>query len=203
MIKIIFKFLGVDVSKGFTQHYLFGKKDSAGFTLLESVVAIFVLSLAITGAFSAVRQGLSQTTYAKNEVRAFYLAQEAIEVIRNERDQNRLSTLLSGSGAVTNWLTDISSCIGATCRVDASGPGSPATYLYPCGESWGSCPYMTQDPNSLVYGYWSNGLETNFKREIQIELVNPNELAITVRVSWTQGVIGHEFKVKTLLFNWL
>jgi prepilin-type N-terminal cleavage/methylation domain-containing protein len=200
MIKKLFKFLGVDVSRGFTRT---PKTWVSGFTLLESVVAIFVLSLAITAAFSAVRQGLLQTNHAKNEVRAFHLAQEAIEVLRNERDQNRLSTLLSGSGAVTNWLTDISGCIGSTCRVDASGPGNPAEYLYPCGENWDSCPYMRQDPTTLVYGYDFADPETNFKREIQIELVNPNELAVTVRVSWKQGIINYEFKVKTLLLNWL
>lgn len=178
-------------------------KRSRGFTLLESIIAIFVLSLAISGAFAAVRQGLSQTIHAKNEVRAFYLAQEAIEVLRNERDQNRLSTLLGGSGTVTPWLTDITGCIGGTCRVDASGPGDPAAYLYPCGENWGSCPFMKQDPDTLVYGYDPDGLDTNFKREIQIELVNPDEIAVTVRVFWTQGIIDHEFKVKTILLNWL
>ena len=39
--------------------------------------------------------------------------------------------------------------------------------------------------------------------EVKIESINANEVAVTVRVSWTKGVVTREFKVKTLLFNWI
>ncbi|MEK7669448.1 MAG: type II secretion system protein [Patescibacteria group bacterium] len=177
----------------------------AGFTVLESIVAIMVLSLSISGAFSAVQQSLSQSIIAKDEIKAFYLAQEAIEIIRNKRDTNQLSIISTGSG---NWLDGISalagdSCyFGKTCRADATGPNN--IYLYSCSGSWDSCEILRQDSTTFLYNYDANDPTTNFKREIQIESINANEVAVTVRIIWTKGlIITREFKVKTSLFNWI
>ncbi|MFH0804418.1 MAG: hypothetical protein V1896_02365, partial [Candidatus Zambryskibacteria bacterium] len=76
--------------------------------------------------------------------------------------------------------------------------------IYDCGTGgWGSCTqYLKQDPDTFLYSYGS-GNTTNFKREIQIETVNADEIAVIVQVSWKKGLITREFKVKTLLFNWI
>jgi len=186
-------------------------KRKRGFTVLESIVAIFILSLSISGAFSAVQASLSQSIIAKDEIKAFYLAQEAVEMIRNKRDANQLAIISTGSG---HWLRGIAEAddasnpcyFGKTCRVDATQAGG--TYIFLCPGSWGSCPMLNQDMadsgnTAYMYGYGSGGLwrTTNFKREIQIESINANEIAVTVRVSWTKGVINKEFKAKTHLFN--
>lgn len=184
---------------------IFNKK--AGFTVLESIVAIAVLSISISGAFSAVQQSLSQATIAKDEVRAFYLAQEAIEIIRNKRDNNQLAKI---NGGGNNWLANIAGdssypCdFNKICRVDAF-----STSLVRCGDSWDSCPILKQDPTTYLYGYDTAWSDTLFKREIQIEPIgydtdgNLIEIAVTVRIHWTKGLIGYEFKVKTHLFNWI
>ncbi|MFA6270591.1 MAG: type II secretion system protein [Candidatus Paceibacterota bacterium] len=176
---------------------------SRGFTILESIVAIAVLSLSVSGAFSAVTQSLSQATIAKDEVKAFYLAQEAIEVIRNKRDANQLSLLNTGSGF---WLAGIAQydtdpCyFEKVCQIDANP--IPPTLVYCNSSSWGSCAYLKQNPTTFMYNY-TTGTATNFKREIKIESVNANEVAIIVRVSWTKGIITREFKIKSYLFNWI
>ena len=103
-------------------------KSSKGFTVLESMVAIFVLSLSISGAFSAVQQSLSQSIISKDEVKAFYLAQEAIEIIRNKRDSNQLDKITNGSP--NSWLFGISDnptdpCyFGKICIIELSFPVS-------------------------------------------------------------------------------
>lgn len=179
-------------------------KSKRGFTILESIVAILVLSLSISGVFSAVQQSLSQTTIAKDEVRAFYLAQEAVELIRNKRDANRLSSI---NGPMVTWLSGIAAVandpcyFGKTCRVDATGPGG--TYLYSCGGGWGSCDVLRQNATTFLYGYDGSWPATNFKREIQLEQINTDEVSVTVRVSWDKGIISREFKAKTSLFNWI
>ena len=177
-----------------------------GFTILETIVAISIISLSISGVFSAVQQSLSQATISKDEVKAFYLAQEAIEVIRNKRDVNQLNKINTGAGS---WLDGITSaCPFATeaakntCTVDATN-----FEIVNCGiNNWGSCiQNLKQDSSTFRYGYNSSWSGTAFKREIQIELVrndeygNPVEIAITVEVSWNGG----KFKVKTHLFNWI
>lgn len=175
---------------------------SGGFTVLESIVAIAILSLSISGAFSAVTQSLSQATIAKEEVKAFYLAQEAMEIIKNKRDSNQLNIIKNGSG---HWLSGITQDVvdncffGKICRVESS---NPSNFSY-CGTTWGDCLILRQNSTTFLYGYNATWPATNFKREIQIEYINDDEIAVTVRVSWTKGIITREFKAKTHLFRWI
>lgn len=178
-------------------------KKQNGFTILESIIAIFVLSLSISGAFSAVQQSLSQSIISKDEIKAFYLAQEAIEMIRNKRDANQLYKIANPSTSNT-WLYGISQnsitdpCyFGKICKTDVV-----SNSLSYCGASWGSCSVLNQDTSSFLYSYGAYPA-TRYKREIQIESVNADEIAVIVRISWTKGIISKEFKVKTHLFNWI
>jgi len=180
------------------------RKNQRGFTILESVVAIFILSLSITGVFSAVQQSLSQAILAKDEVQAFYLAQEAVEIIRNKRDANQLNKIVNSSS--NSWLYGITENVadpcyfGKVCRVDANNQA----FTY-CGSTWNSCPILNQNTNTYLYSYTSgaNWVAAKFKREIQIESINVNEIAVTVRISWSKGIINREFKAKTHLLNWI
>jgi type II secretory pathway pseudopilin PulG len=60
------------------------KTTHAGFTLLETLVAVSVLMIAITATFTAAQSGLSAAIEAKDQVVAFYLAQEAVWDIRDD-----------------------------------------------------------------------------------------------------------------------
>lgn len=177
-------------------------KKANGFTVLESIVAIFVLSVAISGAFTAVQTSLSQSSNSKDEVKAFYLAQEAIEIIRNKRDANQLSRV---NGVSTSWLSGISEnsadpCyFGNVCRVESSLP----TTFVRCGGSWNTCPNLRQDSTSYLIGYNAAWGLTNFKREIVIGSPSADEIAVVVRVTWTRGLRTYEFKAKTHMFNWV
>lgn len=173
-----------------------------GFTVLESIVAIFVLSVAISGAFTAVQTSLSQSTISKDEVKAFYLAQEAVEIIRNKRDANQLSRI---SGVSTSWLSGFAEnsgdpCyFGKVCRVESSLP----TTFVTCGNSWDTCPNLRQDSSSYLIGYNGAWGLTNFKREIMMGAPSADEIAVVVRVIWTKGARTYEFKAKTHMFNWV
>lgn len=179
-------------------------KNKSGFTVLESIVAIFILSLAISAAFASVSDGLSDATKSKDEVKAFYLAQEAVEMIKNKRDANQLSRL---SGGANTWLTGISEnasdpCyFGKVCRVDVVSMN-----FVNCGNAWDTCTNLNQDPNTFLYSYGSFP-QSNFKREIKLELIkndifgNPIEIAVTVRIYWTKGTQTNDFEIKTFMFN--
>ncbi len=91
----------------------YNKNSKQGLTLVETLVAISVLMLSIAGPLAISAQGLVYASFAKNQISAFYLAQEAIELARNIRDEN------SKSG--TDWLTTLDSCKttnGKICLVD-------------------------------------------------------------------------------------
>lgn len=180
-------------------------KNKKGFTILEAIVAIAILSLAISGSFSAIRSGLFASSNAKEEIQAFYLVQEVVEIVRNRRDANRLDTLYGG---VSNWLTGITldspipargQChVGETCTFDSFNNNISA-----CSGSWGSCPVLRQDPNTFIYGYNGAWPATKFRREMQIESISATEVSLTVRISWTHGALNREFKTKTILTDWL
>ena len=57
-------------------------RSKQGFTLVESLVAISILSLSILATFTAVQGGLKSSNYVKDEIVAYYLTQEAIEYIK-------------------------------------------------------------------------------------------------------------------------
>jgi len=60
------------------------------FTLIEVVVAVFLLTVGTVGSFSLIQRTIALTTVSASRLQAAYLAQEGIEIIRNDRDTNYL-----------------------------------------------------------------------------------------------------------------
>lgn len=177
----------------------------AGFTLVETLVAISILSLSILGTFTAVQNGLQSSTFAKDQITAFYLAQESMEYIRNIRDENAIVTLqaLSTGSSGRNWLAGLSDVpsdpcyFGKTCTID-----SPMKQVTACFGSWGSCPYLNQDTTTSLFGYSSGWPQSKFKREIQFTQISAHEVNVTVSISWTSGGFAKTLRVQQLLLDW-
>jgi len=169
------------------------KMKTKGFTLIETLVAVAILVLATTGAFSAAQMGIVSSTYSKNQVIAFYLAQEAVEYIRNTRDNNGLQG--------QNWLSGISlnssdPCyFGNICTVDLVN----AT-LSRCPGGLGSCSFLKQDLNGF-YNHFS-GTDTAFRREIELKVIGPREISVRVSLSWKNGTINRTFNIRENIFDW-
>ncbi len=76
----------------------FFKQKNSGFTLVETLVAISIFTMSILALLSVLASGISDTGYAKQKMKASYLAQEGIECIRNVRDNYVLYTAVTGLG---------------------------------------------------------------------------------------------------------
>ena len=63
-------------------------KDKKGFTIIETLVAITILMISIAGPLTIAQKGFNAGIYAKDQVTASYLAQDAMEYIKNVRDNN-------------------------------------------------------------------------------------------------------------------
>jgi prepilin-type N-terminal cleavage/methylation domain-containing protein len=176
-------------------HYTKGLRKTRGFTIVESLVAISILVLAVTGAFTAAQKGISSATYSKNQVLAFYLAGEGVEQIRNIRDGNGLSQ--------RPWLTGISASqsdpcyFGNTCTVDTVN-----NVIAVCSGGASGCPNLQQDPVDKFYGYHSGWTGTIFKRSISLTSINANEISILVTINWNQGSIIRTFQIRENILNW-
>jgi len=171
--------------------------NKKGFTLVETLIAITILVLAVTGAFAAAHNGMMSSLYSKDQVTAFYLAQEAIEQIRNIRDQNGIR------GNTQGWLAGIANsgdpcAVGNTCYVDALSSSAP---LIQCPAT---CPNLLLNSNGF-YSY-DNGTTTKFRREVTVTSVpgsNGNEVVIQAKVFWSKGVlVDRSFTATEHLFNW-
>lgn len=179
------------------------KKNNKGFTLVETLVAISVLSISILGTFTATQSGLSQSVYAKDQISANYLVQEAMEFIRNVRDENALINLTS-TGSIS-WLsglsdTDTDPCyFGKKCNID-SFKGKNFGGIYECSADNCSL-YQDTDTTNPTYGLFGDSSHnwpiSRFKREITLTSVSSYEIIVTVNVIWDKGNI----KVNQSLFN--
>jgi len=69
----------------------YAKKNLKGFTILEMIVAIFLITVGIIGIFALITKTVSNSTVSRDEMTAAYLAQEGIEIVRNIRDSNYIN----------------------------------------------------------------------------------------------------------------
>lgn len=199
-----------------------------GFTLIETLIAVTVLSFAITGPMYIAQKGIEASIYARDEITASYLAQEAIEYIRFVRDSNKVKMdngITSSGGSPLTWLSYITSNPDdggdARCSPGGSGqcsinalildyfsPGSLAIRRY---RPLSTLPFLAfrTDTGYKYYGYntgtgtWSN---TGFKRWITVSETIPDvEAVVSVKVSWNPGVfsgVQRIFTVKEYIYNY-
>jgi prepilin-type N-terminal cleavage/methylation domain-containing protein len=183
---------------------------SSGFTLLETMVAITLLAVAIVAPMTLTAQSLASAYYARDEITAFYLAQEGLETVREVRDNNILFD--SQGGSVVDLLSGIP--INVTFRVDA-----PKNTIVDCTLD-GSCGKVLQTDGTL-YGYDSVWTPTQFTRTGIACYVQPDgsctsnatnlvtglpidEVKVTVTVTWRTGSIQQRsVVVSENLYKWV
>lgn len=191
--------------------------QSRGFTLMETLVAVLVLSLAITGPLTMAERGLRAALTAKDQTVAFYLAQDAIEFVRYARDTNCLVAGASATGCPPAvWITgnanpaqtiSLAPCVSssgtAACTIDVIAGSAPA------GCVGGVCSVINYDAARNYFTYGS-GTASPFTRTVSITspvcnagatVCNANEVLVSVKVTWSDPV-NHTVIVKESLLDW-
>src|SRR3989344_5249811 len=74
------------------------KTSQNGFTLIETLVAVSLLSIAVVAPMTLASKSLSTAYYPRDQITAFYLAQEAIETLRSIR-AGRIFLIAQGPSA--------------------------------------------------------------------------------------------------------
>jgi len=175
-----------------------------GFTLLEVILAITVLTIAMGGSFALISQTIASVSTIQSKLTASYLAQEGIELVKNIRDNNWLK--------FQPWDQGLE---GGDCW-----EGDYQTGAYPGYSSLTSCPFPYQYDNLRFLGIDENGFcgysyfpgnETIFKRKITIsdkeDLDDPpdgeiDRLKVSVEVIWKEKGKIQSIKAQEYLYNW-
>lgn len=89
--------------------------------MIEALVAIAVLTISIAGPITIASKGIASAIFARDQITAFYLAQESVEYIRNKRDENNING--------NYWLYGLSECIDTDiCTIDIN-EGNPENII--------------------------------------------------------------------------
>ena len=168
------------------------KNENKSFTLIETLVAVAILSAAVAGPLVLSIKNIGSASVSQDQLAAFYLVQEVMEYVRNVRDTN----LINASG---DWLDGLSACKGegsVGCYIDVEN-----NTVVDCGAS--NCPKLKFDGQNYNYQNISEeNNETVFTRTVKIIQPMVDEAQIDVKVEWT-GKYGS--KIMTLqdnIFNW-
>ncbi len=173
------------------------KSALRGFTLIETLVAVLLLTLSITGPLTLASKGLSAALIARDQMIAFYLAQEAVEYVHYVRDSNKLAT--------ASWLTGLDNCTTATgCYIDTTA--QPPTITV-CSAS--GCPLINKHTSGgSTYFSYTAGTVTpqQFRRTILLSTPSTGEVTeevLTVSVSWrAQSGVTRSISVSSNFMDW-
>lgn len=187
-----------------------------GFTLIEIIISIFIISIAIVGVYGAFSIMVILTTNASDRLTAAYLAQEGIEIVRNIRDTNWLI------GEPFNaYLADNNANCEAGCEAEyTSSPYQGINLLSQWASGINNDPggvYLNIDANNF-YSYSTAGAvtPTNFKRKITITCLpdladcqNATAIKVISQVYWKEkpsilsSSVTYPFvKVEEILYDW-
>jgi prepilin-type N-terminal cleavage/methylation domain-containing protein len=169
------------------------KPKNRGFTLIELIISIGVISAVLTGAFTLISMSFSTTTVGKSRVVAIGLVQEGLEIVRNIRDNN----WLAGKRDASSWRDGLGE---GNYRVQYD----KLTLLSPSANTFkidSNGFYYYDDPGGG--GPRANSVSTTFTRNINIQYIGNNQIKLSCRVEWKDRGRTYFVSAGTILYNWL
>lgn len=190
------------------------RNSTAGFTLIETLVAVMILVFAIIGPFALAAQSLRAAHDARAELFSTYLALEALEITHSIRDNNSADDVTVNH---TSWMNNITSICAPTCVPDITQQTTPNVWrtasplpLITCATLASNCALIYYNPNTGLYrqGFasapgapWS---ATTYRRLLSATVVDATR---QVRMTSTVTYLGYGRKTRTVsidenIYNW-
>jgi len=157
--------------------------QSKAFTLIETLVAITILTIGIMACYAAITKVVSLTYLNSFRFTASRLAQEGMELVSNTRDTNWLNQGV-------DWDDGLTSC-ATGCEIDYNDSNFSSYQNR----------YLQIDSDGF-YNY-GDGDNSRFKRKITITDIPPDEIKVIVQITWSElGSSLGTLEAEEHLYNW-
>ena len=158
-----------------------------GFTLVETLVAVAILTIAMVGPYSAAQHSLTAAIAARDGLIGSSLAQEGVEYVRSVRDSNYFLQ--------RPWLTGLATCMPGPCVVDATDNTTSSSITPMTLDSTG---LYSQRPVTV------SNHATPFTRKVSVTVVpsSPAEVLVTVTVNWSTHSTPFSVTMREHLTGW-
>jgi prepilin-type N-terminal cleavage/methylation domain-containing protein len=175
------------------------------FTLIETLVAVTILTLAVAGPMVTANRAIVAAQTAKDQLTASYLAQEGIEYVRAIRDGEYLVAHSSGD-ATTAWSTFIngieSVCL-TSCTLDPMRPMGYGPTSALSAVSGTAAPLRIA---TTTFRYTQQNLAgstlTPYTRTLQVVRNSAADERIISRVSWNFHGTTYSVTITGNLTSW-
>lgn len=182
------------------------KTKKSGFTLVETLVAISVLLLVITGPMVISMRTAKSTSFSSEQVQAFFLAQEGLELAQKVRDELVLRSFLppSDSDYLSNpWSTFINpsgtyqNCFASTgCGLAWAGTVGQVINPVSCSTPSNCLLYRSASGRSK-FSHTVSGNPTLFTRTIYFDQEGSDGVRVRSEVTWRTGSLLATQRVTT------
>lgn len=181
----------------------------SGFTLVETLVSITILLLVIIGPMTISSTASKSTSFSSDQVTAFFLAQEGLELVQKARDDFFLGYIAGDTSTPWSDFVDKETGIYRYCfllsKCGLQVNNDSSIDVFACGSE--NCRlYLDESTGNTVrsrYTYSNTGTETPFTRKISFETIDAKEVKVTSEITWRSGNLRAEQSVRTetYLFN--
>ncbi|MFA6251133.1 MAG: prepilin-type N-terminal cleavage/methylation domain-containing protein [Candidatus Paceibacterota bacterium] len=186
------------------------QNKTRGFTLIEALFAVFILTLTITSFMGIVAQSLFSARYARDEITASYLLQEVVDYIRNDRDT---SVILKSGDSKANWEVFVKRYEENCSAVNSPNGCYFDVLIMNAGDQPQRCEedscylYYNDNPEGkdVFYNHEGKGEITSFQRHIFVDRSDKNpedEISIRVIMNWKNGGLVKTKSLEASLLRW-
>lgn len=187
--------------------------NQKGFSLVEVLVAITILLMVMANPMRMLTQATNSTTYSSEQVVAYFLAQEGLELVELGRDNlvvGDFKDMIRGESVEPNpWAqfrVNFDRCITGTCGVSPT-TASPMYAVTNCNTVDSCRLYLNTNTPTARARYThtvGTNTETPYTRTIKIGMITNGSDVLgavaTSTVTWRTGSLAESQKVELVTY---